>query len=153
MSSLSEETLALMLEYNDQTVQLLDWAINMCYTAVSNVADKCFRALTTVFARSTDYPCDIVAMLAVALMYCGYPVAVMSRMSFELLQLLRQHFLDDHRMLSDHANTADIGFDEATGDANLTAIRSQHSISEHLAAEHPELTMPIFSGNFRLFFF
>ena len=49
LHQLTEQTLALMLEYNEMH-QLLVWLIDLCYTTSAPVADRCFRAIATVFA-------------------------------------------------------------------------------------------------------
>lgn len=46
---LAEETLVLLLDFNSDMTNLLDWVVEKCYNAPSKVADKCFRALATVF--------------------------------------------------------------------------------------------------------
>ena len=92
LQTLTESTLALLLEYNTDTPQLLDWLIDRCYTTPARVADKCFRALAAVFAQR-EYPCECTAMLTLALMYSTYPFVHVQQMAVELLQLLEQRFL------------------------------------------------------------
>uniref|UniRef100_A0A914W2H8 Protein furry n=1 Tax=Plectus sambesii TaxID=2011161 RepID=A0A914W2H8_9BILA len=144
VSALSEETLALMLDYNDQTGHLLEWTIERCYTMSARVADKCFRALTAVFSQR-EYPCDVVTMFCLTLMFSGYPVTSTAHMAVELFQVLEQRFLDDDRMsMATTAADHDVS-DESLISEHASNGRSQRSLSQHLAEEHPEMTMPMFS--------
>lgn len=46
-----ESTLSIMLDLNDETAQLLDWTVNVCYSKAAPVAAKCFRALVMLFSK------------------------------------------------------------------------------------------------------
>ena len=46
---LVQETIILLLEFNQDAQTLLDWVIDCCYTAPRDIADSCFLALATVF--------------------------------------------------------------------------------------------------------
>ena len=39
----------LLLEYNSDSLALLDWVVDRCYTGTHEVADGCFNALAIVF--------------------------------------------------------------------------------------------------------
>jgi hypothetical protein len=93
LQSLTEMTLARMLDYNSDTPQLLEWLVDRCYSTPARVADKCFRALATVFAQRVEYPCECTSMIVLALMYTAYPVIEVRQVAVELLQLLEQRFL------------------------------------------------------------
>lgn len=48
---LADESLTLLLEYNADIGAFLDWLVDRCYTAPGKVADKCFKAIATVFSN------------------------------------------------------------------------------------------------------
>uniref|UniRef100_A0A915J268 Cell morphogenesis central region domain-containing protein n=1 Tax=Romanomermis culicivorax TaxID=13658 RepID=A0A915J268_ROMCU len=193
---LSEETLVLLLDYNSDNAHLLEWVVDKCFTSSSRVADKCFRALASIFSNR-EYPCDVTSMLNLALMYTGYPVTEMQKQAAELLQILYQRYFTSisHSQIETSPNahqgmvtssldhsyedlrrrdvvgnrpTSSASHIEEEQNANIVIRRpismsltnestttssfdpsrfskSQITLSQKLAAEHPELTLQIFS--------
>ncbi|KRZ85737.1 Protein furry -like protein-like [Trichinella sp. T8] len=155
ISELSEETLMLLLEFNSDSTSLLDWVIGHCYTSPSHVADKCFRAIASIFLVR-EYPCDFIAMFNLALLYIGYPVNEIRSLAIELIQMLDQHFFDEStfRYSQDDSETSSLRAKETltTCEQNNVAdgvdygfAKRQLSLSQQLSDLHPEISMPIFS--------
>ncbi|XP_076468272.1 protein furry-like isoform X4 [Babylonia areolata] len=138
---LAKETVYLLLDFNPDVQGLLDWVIDRCYTGQKEVADGCFSALAAVF-QTKEYPCDHVAMLNLAVLNVGSPRMSVHETALQLLHLLDARFLQE-----------DVVFDtprppqQPINDVLLAAsyFNSQMSLSEQLAALHPDLTMPMFS--------
>ncbi|KHJ49277.1 hypothetical protein D918_00402 [Trichuris suis] len=145
ISEVSEETLTLLLEFNSDATNLLDWIIDHCYSSPSHVADQCFRAVATVFLLR-EYPCDFIAMFNLALLYVGYPLNRMRNLAMELMQVLEQRFFDESALCYQHENG-----DESSSravveqDDSLNLTKPQLLLSEQMSQLHPEITMPIFS--------
>ncbi|KRY00222.1 Protein furry -like protein-like [Trichinella pseudospiralis] len=157
ISELSEETLMLLLEFNSDSTSLLDWVIGHCYTSPSHVADKCFRAIASIFLVR-EYPCDFIAMFNLALLYIGYPVNEIRNLAIELIQMLDQHFFDEStfRYSQDDNETSSLRTKEALTTCEQTNVvadggvdygfaKRQLSLSQQLSDLHPEISMPIFS--------
>jgi len=47
---LAQDAIVLLLEFNPDVSQLLDWVVDRCFTGAPRVADGCFSALATIFA-------------------------------------------------------------------------------------------------------
>ena len=143
----------LLMECNPDIGPLLDWVVDKCYTGTPKVADSCFSALATIFSIR-EYPCDhYTAIINVALMNTGCPRSEIQDTAFQLLQILDKRFfgsstvppvlndLDAEIVQRKAPETLDTALSESFS-------RSQVYLSTQLANLHPELTMPIFSGNF-----
>ena len=78
---------------------MLDWTIDRCYTGNIQVADSCFTTLVKVFT-SREYPCDSIAMLNLALLYCGCARMYIREMASQLLLTLSSRFLMIDDLLS-----------------------------------------------------
>ena len=104
-----------------------------------------------------EYPCDHVAMLNVTLLYTGCPRITVHETAVQLLNLLYKRFFLDDVSCVDHDDDgggailwhSSEPLDKKALEAMLLSgpySRSQLCLSETLARLHPELTMPIFSG-------
>lgn len=109
-----------------------------------------------------EYPCDHVAMLNLTLLNAGCPRVVVHETAVQLLHLLYKRFFLDSIIVTEHEGGADRDTEGGTyisvekkERAALQEMlfsgpysRSQLFLSETLARLHPDLTMPMFSGNF-----
>ena len=85
--ALAQETVVLLLEFNSDISQLLDWVVDRCYTGSPQVADGCFLALATIFS-AREYPCDhYTAIINVTLMSTGCPRTLIHEVALQLLQV------------------------------------------------------------------
>lgn len=46
---LAQETIVLLLEFNPDSSNILEWVVDRCFTGNNQVADGCFLALATIF--------------------------------------------------------------------------------------------------------
>ncbi|XP_064474584.1 protein furry-like [Ornithodoros turicata] len=137
--SLAQETVVLLLDFNQDAGALLDWLVDRCYTGDVRVADGCFNALATVFSVR-EYPCDhYMAIINVALLNAGCPRAEIHQTALQLLHIL------DHRFF--HSTLAmDQDAKKLTEGLIINGYPgSQIQLSRQMARVHPELTMPMFS--------
>uniref|UniRef100_A0A5S6QGF4 Protein furry-like protein-like n=1 Tax=Trichuris muris TaxID=70415 RepID=A0A5S6QGF4_TRIMR len=145
ISEVSEETLTLLLEFNSDATNLLDWIVDHCYSSPSHVADQCFRAVAAVFLLR-EYPCDFIAMFNLALLYVGYPLTRMRNLAVELMQMLEERFFDESALCYQHEvvdeSSSRVVADQ---DSSLNFTKPQMLLSEQMSQLHPEITMPIFS--------
>ncbi|OQR78358.1 protein furry-like [Tropilaelaps mercedesae] len=92
LNQIGLETVVLLLENNQDTVNVLDWLVDRCYTGEPKLADACFKALVTVFS-SRDYPCDhYMSIINVALLNAGSPRAHNQEIALQLLHVLDNRF-------------------------------------------------------------
>jgi hypothetical protein len=155
VSELGEQVMIMLLEFNQDVGSLLDWVVARCFTGTSQIADACFRAMATLFS-AREYPCDrYVAIINSALLYSGCPKIQLQQTAFRLLQVLDRRFFGGLPPLQLHHLGSEINKDDTphTLDALLSRssyAKSQTYLSKQLSFLHPELTMPIFSGEFYL---
>ncbi|XP_061189012.1 protein furry-like [Saccostrea echinata] len=143
---LAKETVVLLLDFNPDTLGLLDWVIDRCYTGANEVADGCFNALAAVF-QSKEYPCDHVAMLNLALLNVGSPRMQTHETAVQLLHLLDTRFFQEPvfytESAADDVNQARLPLNDIF--LSVSYCHAQMSLSEQLAKFHPEITLDMFS--------
>lgn len=103
-----------------------------------------------------EYPCDQVAMLNVVLLNTGNPRTDIQNCAIHLLHLLYKRFFMDDMILHDSTAVAPGRHEDKVAHEEWKSVReglfsgigcrSQICLSATLAALHPDLTMPIFSG-------
>ncbi|XP_022655915.1 protein furry-like isoform X2 [Varroa destructor] len=92
LNQIGLETVVLLLENNQDTVNVLDWLVDRCYTGETKLADACFKALVTVFS-SREYPCDhYISIINVALLNAGSSRAHNQEIALQLLHVLDNRF-------------------------------------------------------------
>lgn len=141
LHALAQETVVLLLDFNQDAGALLDWLVDRCYTGDVRLADGCFNALATVFSVR-EYPCDhYMAIINVALLNAGCPRAEIQEVALQLLHVL------DHRFFRSVPAMDDV--EGASPKDPLVIINgypcSQMQLLRQMARVHPELTMPMFS--------
>ncbi|XP_059089513.1 protein furry-like isoform X3 [Tigriopus californicus] len=148
--SLAQETIVLLLEYNQDRSYVLEWLVDRCFTGEDQVADGCFLALATVFA-TREYPCDhYTGIINVTLLNTGCPRTQIHETALQLLQILDKRFFGSISPLGSE-NEQDDGNDTLPRRSTLDVLlsttysRSQLYLSRQLAQLHPEMTMPMFS--------
>lgn len=93
LKELGLETAILLLEYNPDVGNLLDWLVDCCYTKNNQIADLCFTALATIFSVR-DHPCDrYIAIINVTLMNIGCLRSDIHHLAMDLMRLLDERFL------------------------------------------------------------
>uniref|UniRef100_A0A915AQL7 Cell morphogenesis protein N-terminal domain-containing protein n=1 Tax=Parascaris univalens TaxID=6257 RepID=A0A915AQL7_PARUN len=132
LEKLVESTLSMMLDLNDETAQLLDWTVNVCYSKAAPVAAKCFRALVMLFSKR-EYPCEFDSLFVLCQMLAADSDSCVSEPAIELLHLLRRQFLDDS-LTTAHAES---------GMHNFST--NQLEVCRLLAKTYPKITMSVFS--------
>eukprot|EP00095_Tigriopus_kingsejongensis_P010909 snap_masked-scaffold348_size200312-processed-gene-1.1 protein:Tk10909 transcript:snap_masked-scaffold348_size200312-processed-gene-1.1-mRNA-1 annotation:"protein furry" len=148
--SSAQETIVLLLEFNQDRSYLLEWLVDRCFTGEDQVADGCFLALATVFA-TREYPCDhYTGIINVTLLNTGCPRTQIHETALQLLQILDKRFFGTISPLGsedEHDEGNDTLPRRSTLDVLLstTYSRSQLYLSRQLAQLHPEMTMPMFS--------
>lgn len=99
-------------------------------------------------SSSREYPCDDVAMLNLAVLNIGSPRVQVHEIAIQLIHLLDKRFFQQEPVFSVNLeeNSSQV---QSLNDVYLAVAysRSQMFVSEQLARLHPELTMPMFSGN------
>ncbi|XP_029647107.1 protein furry isoform X5 [Octopus sinensis] len=140
------ETVTLLLEFNYDGQNVLDWVIDCCYTGITSVADGCLSALLAVF-KTREYPCDHVSMLNLAVMHVGCPRIKTHETALELLQLLDTRFFQDAPVFVESSDDAVQQLKPPLNDIKLAVSysHSQSVLTEQLSKLHPDLTMPMFS--------
>ena len=89
---LAQETIVLLLEFNPDSSNILEWVVDRCFTGNNQVADGCFLALATIFT-SREYPCDhYTSIINVTLMNTGCPRTIIHETALQLLQILDHRF-------------------------------------------------------------
>ncbi|GAB0100590.1 protein furry [Sergentomyia squamirostris] len=89
---LAKDTVVLLFESNPDMGQLLEWAIDRCYTALPRQADACFLALAAIFS-AREYPCDhYTSVINVTLLMTGCPRIAVHSTAIQLLQVLDKRF-------------------------------------------------------------
>lgn len=156
VSSLGEEVVIMLLEFNPEVGSMLDWVVSRCFTGTPQIADACFRAIATLFS-AREYPCDrYVAIINTALLYSGSAKLHLQQTAFSVLQVLDRRFFGGLPPLQLHHLGSEIGAEHKPHTLDATLSRSsfakgQTFLSKQLSFLHPELTMPIFSGLCRSF--
>jgi len=155
VNELGERVMIMLLEFNPDVGSVLDWIVGRCFTGAPQIADACFRAIATLFS-AREYPCDrYVAIINSALLYSGSPKVGLQQTAFRLLQVLDRRFFGGLPSLQQVSHQQGGSEKEeymssTTLDGLLSRVnyaKSQTFLSKQLSFLHPELTMPIFSGN------
>ncbi|VDO43279.1 unnamed protein product [Brugia timori] len=131
LEKLFESTLSIMLDLNDETSQLLEWTINVCYSKPAYVAAKSFRSLVMLFSRR-EYPCEFDSLFVLCQMLAGDSDARVSELAVQLLHLLRRQFLDDSLTIPNLTNLHNFS-------------SNQVEVCRLLAKTYPKITMSVFS--------
>ena len=99
-----------------------------------------------------EYPCDQVSMLNVSLLYTGSATPALQDTSIHLLHLLYKRFFMDDFVLSSRPPSTTVDADDWASTRQQLFVgpgsRSQVHLSLTLAKLHPDLTLPIFSGQY-----
>ncbi|VDK63731.1 unnamed protein product [Onchocerca ochengi] len=131
LEKLFESTLSTMLDLNDETSQLLEWTINVCYSKPAYVVAKSFRSLVMLFSRR-EYPCEFDSLFVLCQMLAGDSDTRVSEPAVQLLHLLRRQFLDDLLTVPNLANLHNFS-------------TNQIEVCRLLAKTYPKITMSVFS--------
>ncbi|EJD74055.1 SAX-2 protein [Loa loa] len=131
LEKLFESTLSTMLDLNDETSQLLEWTINVCYSKPAYVAAKSFRSLVMLFSRR-EYPCEFDSLFVLCQMLAGDSDTRVSEPAVQLLHLLRRQFLDDSLTVPNLINLHNFS-------------SNQIEVCRLLAKTYPKITMSVFS--------
>ncbi|XP_052121849.1 protein furry-like [Frankliniella occidentalis] len=98
-------------------------------------------------AAQWEYPCDhYTAVINVTLMNTGCPRTLVHETALQLLQVLDKRFFGSVGPLTTDGETGGQGKGTLDLLLSTTYCRSQLYLSRQLAQLHPELTMPMFSG-------
>ena len=94
-----------------------------------------------------EYPCDHVAMLNLAVLNVGTPRMQTHETAIHLLHLLDTRFFQETPIITDSSEEHPPQ-NPPLNDILLSVsyCQSQMYLSEQLAKLHPDLTMPMFSG-------
>lgn len=147
---LAQETVVLLLDFNQDAGMLLDWLVDRCYTGTPQLADGCFTALATVFSVR-EYPCDhYMSIICVTLLNAGCPRAHIQEMALQLLHILDHRFFHSKSALTieeDQQDGIQLRHASLAGDGLIIAGYpcSQEELCRQMAQVHPELTMRLFS--------
>ena len=95
-----------------------------------------------------EYPCDHVAMLNLAVLNVGNPRVSTHETALQLLHLLDTRFFQEEPIFTDNMDHQQ-KFPLNDILLSVSYCHSQMYLSEQLARIHPDLTMPMFSGNYR----
>jgi len=151
VAELGKNTIIFLLEFNPDAGALLDTVVGRCFTGSSQIADACFKAISTLFSAK-EYPCDrYVAIINTALLYSGNTRASLQQTAFRLLQILDRRFFGGISPLHLHPpgmshDTEDMSNTLDSLLNRLPFAKDQKYLSKQLSLLHPELTMPMFSG-------
>ncbi|GAB1608168.1 protein furry-like isoform X4, partial [Argonauta hians] len=143
---LAKETVILLLDFNPDVQYLLDWVIDHCYTANTEVADHCLNALAAVF-QTKEYSCDLIAMLNLVVLNVGSSRMETHDTAVQLLRLLDSYFFQDKPVFEESPLDASQQPPNTLNDILLTVNygQSQVVLSDQLVKLHPDMTMPMFS--------
>uniref|UniRef100_A0A915PVF0 Uncharacterized protein n=1 Tax=Setaria digitata TaxID=48799 RepID=A0A915PVF0_9BILA len=131
LEKLFESTLSTMLDLNDETSQLLEWTINVCYSKPAHVAAKSFRSLVMLFSRR-EYPCEFDSLFVLCQMLAADSDRHVSEPAVQLLHLLRRQFLDDSLTVPNLTNLHNFS-------------SNQIEVCRLLGKTYPKITMSVFS--------
>ena len=90
-----------------------------------------------------EYPCDHVAMLNLAVINIGSPRILIHETALHLLHILDKRFLSEAVVLGT-GRPPQKGLDDIL--LATAYCSSQTSLAQQLSTLHPDLTMPMFSG-------
>ncbi|XP_017271796.1 protein furry homolog isoform X4 [Kryptolebias marmoratus] len=137
------EVIILLLELNTDQVNLINWAVDRCYTGSHQLASGCFKAIATVFGSSKNYPCDIVTLLNLVLFKASSTSREIYEISMQLMQILEAKlFLYSKKMAEVKPTSVLYG---THGPLPPLYSVSLPQLSSQLARMYPELTLPLFS--------
>ncbi|XP_019114924.2 protein furry homolog isoform X2 [Larimichthys crocea] len=136
------EVVILLLELNADQVNLLNWAVDRCYTGSYQLASGCFKAIATV-CGSRNYPSDIVTLLNLVLFKASDTNREIYEISMQLMQILEAKlFVYSKRIAEQKPNSILYG---THGPLPPLYSVSLPQLSSQLARMYPELTLPLFS--------
>ncbi|CAD5214063.1 unnamed protein product [Bursaphelenchus okinawaensis] len=157
--NLFDDTLATILHLNDQSNNLFEWAVNMCYSKNSTTASKAFKALILLFSRR-EFACDFVTLFVLCQVYALDSDASVQTSAILLLQILRRQGLDyafateqNESLLNDSGNPITMGasakflagIDDKTPNPDDIFPINYATILQQLSEKYPKVTMSIFS--------
>uniref|UniRef100_A0A671L4S6 Protein furry homolog n=1 Tax=Sinocyclocheilus anshuiensis TaxID=1608454 RepID=A0A671L4S6_9TELE len=117
------EVVVLLLELNPDLVNLLNWAVDRCYTGSCQLASGCFKAIATVCASDTNREIYEIAM--------------------QLMQILEAKLsVYSKRIVEQKSGAILYG---THGPLPPLYSLSVSQLSKQLARMYPELTLPLFS--------
>ncbi|KAA3681780.1 uncharacterized protein DEA37_0008779 [Paragonimus westermani] len=172
LRQLGEETLVLLLDINQASSGLLNWAIDQCFTATNvSLSTACFFSISRILENFPDFACDFVCLLILSFAFLDHPHKAVSNRAFYLLRVIYHRFiikpsaLIHGRLHSRETNFSPFGIgpeasDSPTSDssshvcaefsANFQFWKSMSSwapteVVRQFAAQHPDLTLSVFS--------
>ncbi|CAH8433161.1 unnamed protein product [Dicrocoelium dendriticum] len=172
LRQLGEETLVLLLDLNQASPALLTWSIEQCYTASNaSLSEACFASICRVIANIADFPCDLIPLLVLAFVHLNHPQKTISDRAFYLLHVIYYRFvikpssMIHERMHSNASNRGHVGDScampqnpRSTSSLPLCVELKTHlrfwqsftrwapsEVIRQFAAQHPDLTLEVFS--------
>ncbi|TPP62486.1 hypothetical protein FGIG_09681 [Fasciola gigantica] len=174
LRQLGEETLTLLLDLNQASHLLLNWTIDQCYTSANvALANACFFVVCRVLGNISDFPCDFIPLLTLAMVYLDHPQKSLSDRAAHLLRVIYYRFVIKPGLLvHDHVHLNEDASNPCTWDDDpsispqserdtFSALCAETKISLQLwqsilrwsptevvrqfAAQHPDFTLPIIS--------
>uniref|UniRef100_A0A915M906 Non-specific serine/threonine protein kinase n=4 Tax=Meloidogyne TaxID=189290 RepID=A0A915M906_MELJA len=150
INGICEELLCTMLHLNENYPQLFEKVLQMCYIKDELVGSRCFRSLALLFSQR-EYPCEFISLLCL----CGTFASdaedsSIRQTTYLFISLLKRQFLDINlsplnlsSILDEHNKNVRLQ-NNVELKPNYFSI-SQTCISQQLAKQYSQLTMPIFS--------
>ncbi|XP_016334949.1 protein furry homolog [Sinocyclocheilus anshuiensis] len=136
------EVVVLLLELNPDLVNLLNWAVDRCYTGSCQLASGCFKAIATV-CGSRNYSSDIVTLLNLVLFKASDTNREIYEIAMQLMQILEAKLsVYSKRIVEQKSGAILYG---THGPLPPLYSLSVSQLSKQLARMYPELTLPLFS--------
>ncbi|TGZ62726.1 hypothetical protein CRM22_007302 [Opisthorchis felineus] len=166
LRQLGEETLVLLLDRNQNLPFLLSWVVDQCYTS-NNISSStaCFLCLCRALSNIPDFSCDFVSLLVLAFVFLDHPQKTLSDRAFHLLRVLYHRFiLQPGSVIHERYHSPcdqDLDLSASSRSTCSSTVCAQLKINVHFwhsirhwapseivrqfAAQHPDLTLTIFS--------
>ncbi|KER30684.1 hypothetical protein T265_02924 [Opisthorchis viverrini] len=166
LRQLGEETLVLLLDRNQNLPFLLNWVVDQCYTS-KNISSStaCFLCLCRALSNIPDFNCDFVSLLVLAFVFLDHPQKTLSDRAFHLLRVLYHRFiLQPGSVIHERYHSPcdqDLDLSASSRSTCSSTVCTQLKINVHFwhsirhwapseivrqfAAQHPDLTLTIFS--------
>ncbi|XP_057206794.1 protein furry homolog isoform X3 [Triplophysa rosa] len=136
------EVVVLLLELNPDQLNLLNWAVDRCYTGTCQLASGCFKAIATV-CGNRNYSSDFVTLLNLVLFKASDTNREIYEIAMQLMQFLEAKLSVYSKKIVDQKS----GHILYGTHGPLPALYSLSvtQLSQQLARMYPELTLPLFS--------
>ncbi|KAF6777651.1 hypothetical protein AHF37_03693 [Paragonimus kellicotti] len=172
LRQLGEETLVLLLDINQASSGLLNWAIDQCFTATNvSLSTACFFSISRILENFPDFACDFVCLLILSFVFLDHPQKAISNRAFYLLRVIYHRFIIKpsavihDRLHNREANLSSFGIVPDSSDSPTSDCSSQvcaefsvnfqfwksmsrwapTEVVRQFAAQHPDLTLSVFS--------